>query len=174
MLAWLLFLGALLAWAGVAFFSFSIQDMAASAAQSASDAATAGDRAGIAARQRSLAESTAAQRGVLETSLRNDPLAVASVIAQAGKDAGVPLHVSEAASEGLVGSSNALTISAVSFTVEASGSFASLVHAARLLETLSLPSSVEQLDIARTPGSSAGAWNMSVHMRVLTSLPVSS
>lgn len=174
LVAWLLLGAAFLAWIGVVYFSLSIQSMADSVAQTESDASTASQRASIAEREHALALGSAAERSELEGALQNDPLTLTSVIAKAGNGANVSLHVSDASSEGLVGSTPNFNISAIGFTVEGNGSFQSLMHAAQLLESLQLPSSIEELDFSRTPGASSGAWHMSAHIQVFTSLPIGS
>jgi len=69
---------------------------------------------------------------------------------------------------------------AVSFLVEAEGSFAALMRTAELFETLPLPSSVQNLELERalslneSAGKTVALWRLTARISVFTSSEIPS
>lgn len=141
---------------------------------------------GIAAiRLHSLARDTQNQRVQLDNLTRSDVIGVANMIDGIGKIAGVQLKIEGATPEPAVkkkGSNKtaeAPALSAVSFVVEADGTFASVMHAAALLESLPVLSSVQNLEFARSlissdSKSAKSSWHLTARIRVLIASDISS
>ncbi len=186
-ITWLSVACSIAAWAGVVIFATSIQDSAQNASTQAGSEQTASDQQPLALKMHTLAKDTSLVRIVLETALQNDPLSIAGMISQAGTDAGVALHVSDAISEGTAPVSGGarssatqagpLQAPAIDFTVEADGAFRDLIQAAAFLESLPVPSKIERLDFGYTPASGGvptSSWHMSAQVRILTGSNLSS
>ncbi len=178
LIALLSFLGALCAWSGVAFFALSIQNMTARAVQIQGSVHAANTKQTTALKTRLLAKDIAPERAQLETFFKTDPLFLASLIKQAGKDAGVVVEVQNASLEGVPSSASASSktprASTVSFALESTADFADLINTVAFLEALPMPSSVQDIDIKRVSDSRETQWRMGVHMRVLTASQISS
>src|SRR3989344_7640248 len=85
---------------------------------------------------------TESNRTQLQRFLTIDLLSLAGIVVAAGEDAGVTLHVSNAVPEKSampVNKGGAVSTGAVSFTIEADGSFTKLFDALALLEALPAP-----------------------------------
>lgn len=184
-LAWFSIIAALAAWAGVVLFALSIETGAQSVTARAGDAQTARDKQALALKMHTLARDISPGRVALEQVLATDPVSITEMISQAGKDAGVALHVSDAISENAAaptgarsaGSANLPHLSAIEFTVEADGSFADLVRSVAFLESLPVPSKVEQLDLDRSEdskGAPTSSWHLRAQVRILTRSIISS
>lgn len=187
LIAWISIIIALAAWASVVVFSLSIQNAAAGATARAGDLQTASDKQALALKMHTLARDTSHARTTLRNILNRDPLAIADILSQAGTDAGVALRVSDAKSQGVATSpgsprpsaaaANLPQTQAIGFTVEADGSFGDLVRAAAFLESLPVPSRIDELDLQRehnSEGAPSASWHMRVNVRILTNSNVSS
>lgn len=126
------------------------------------------------ARTRALITETAEKRAQLAEYVHVDLIRAAETIEKVGPAAGVTLKVSGAFPETLpapVGAS-AHPLRVIGFTIEAQGSFAGIVRAAELLETLPLPASIMQFDMAQVPQEPSGKgtpqWRLNARIRVLT------
>ena len=163
--AWLLVALAVFAWAGVAWLSASLSDMAQQAALDAGDAQAARTLQSAAVRAHAVALSVAHDDAALEAALSNDPVALAQRLTQAGRDAGVAIQVGSASA--LPGLSSG---GAIAFSLQGQGSFGALMRAALLLQTLPVPASIQTLTLGRAPGASAGTpWTMNAQIDVLIS-----
>lgn len=161
---------AVVAWGLVALFAWTIN------ADESARSATAGDEQkavvsnAVALRMHALAQETAGDGEVLKKLLDVDVVSASYMIEEVGKVAGVTVKLSDAQPENTQ-SVDGSGPKAVGFVIAADGKFPALMHAARLFETLPIPSSVTRLDIEHTPQSSGkptGLWHMNVYIRVLT------
>lgn len=177
--AWGLIIIAIAAWTAAIFFAMAVAGMESDRAASAQATQQTSAAQTSAVRMHALAQDSAPQRAALDALLDVNVVSIVDMINATGKATGVDLKVSGALPETTPGSSlGPATVGAVGFTVEASGTFPALMQAAQLLETLPIPSSVEQLDISQIPNSggtsSAGKWQMNASIHVLTtSIPSS-
>ncbi|RJQ33554.1 hypothetical protein C4568_04455 [Candidatus Parcubacteria bacterium] len=169
---------ALIAWVGVFFFVQSIHKSQAATEKAIRDSKQANtSKEGLA---QLLAVITATESGRAEISklLTIDLLTLANEVKKVGVDAGVELEVLNASPEPTPGQkgkdSKAFTISAVNFTIEAEGSFDKLHHALMLLETLPVPSRVEEVSFTEMKENPDAPWNMKLRLRIITALPVNS
>lgn len=175
--SWLSVLGALCAWTLVAYFGWTITEEQSAHSTQIANAQESTLRQAASARTHALVADTAEQHQALESFLQADVISVAGLIRAAGSGAGVDVEVSNALPEAAspAQSSGAAPVSAIGYVVQAQGSFAALMRALELFETLPVPASVQRFDIERASGPSAGAqWHMSLYLRVLTTAPVSS
>ena len=170
-LAWISLVVAFCAWGAVVYIAFSLQDQAASNANSTAQSEQQLDRIAYAQRLAALASDTKDERTRLESIVQPDIVAIVNVIEAAGKSVKVNATVSDALSEGgpqaLPGGQSLQT---VAFVVQAQGSFASLMQLAALFEHLPLSSSVEQLELEHTPSADTkvAPWHLAARIRVMT------
>ncbi len=166
----------LIAWGLVGYFARTISEYESTRVADAREVQLAAVMNAQAARTRALALDTAPQGAELKALLDVDIVSASYTIEEVGRAAGVKVKLGDAQPEGnLV--SDGLPLKAVGFIVTADGKFPALLHAARLLEALPIPSSVTRLDIERAPKSSGTAsnlWHMNVYIRVLTTSDISS
>ncbi len=121
-------------------------------------------------RMRALAQETAKDGAILKELLNADIVSAVYMIEGVGKTAGVAVKLGDAIPENTP-APDGENLKAVGFIVAADGKFPALMHAARLFETLPIPSRVTRLDIERTPqpsGKASGLWHMNVYIRILT------
>ena len=120
-----------------------------------------------------LAADSASDRATLNTLLQNDVLHIISTIQAAGKSAGTDTSIPSVTPGGLPQLPSNVT--ALEFIVQSQGSFAQVFNAAKLFETLPLPSQVEQLDFERQQNAiESKTWQLTAHIRVLTSAQIPS
>lgn len=167
------------AWTGVWFLDASIAENAQAHTQNKQSADQKLSLDAVAARTRALIQDTADARTELAALSNTDVLAAAKLIESVGVPAGVTVRVSDAAAEhpATVAGAGDHPLHAIGFTVESDGSFAALMRVVALLHTLPLPTSVEQLDLARAPDDGNGKtvrWHLSARIRLLTSADISS
>lgn len=161
---------AVVAWGLVALFAWTISVDEAARSASAGDEQKAVVTNAVALRMHALAQETAGDGETLKKLLNVDVVSASYMIEEVGKIAGVAVKLSDAQPENAQAADGSVA-KAVGFVVAADGKFPALMHAARLFETLPIPSSVTRLDIERTPqpsGKPSGIWHMNVYIRVLT------
>lgn len=177
-IAWCTLSLALIAWAGVGFFAWTISgaedDRRARLSvshQSSSDAASA-------VRTHTLAGDTAQARAALETLLNADVVSVANAIESSGKAIGVATKVSSVLPAGApFEASGGSAVQIIGFVVSADGKFSLLMRAVQLFESLPAPSKIDRFDISQTPNAgsaAADAWHLDLEIKVLTTSMVSS
>lgn len=164
----------LLAWGGVWYLYASIIAAAEAHAATQLNAESQVARDAMQARTRALALDTMDARAELSRSVHADILSSAKLIESVGPLARATVKVSGAAEEsGIVkpGGSGP-QLHAIGFSVEVTGSFAAVLKAAQLLETLPLPTMIEQFDFARVPpdasGKSPAQWRLNERIRLFT------
>lgn len=171
-LAWLAVLVALVAWSGTAYFAWVIGGAEEARAAAAASAQENSLRQAASMRARSLVVDTVFERAALEAYFQKDVIAIADLITSAGRAAGVSLQLGSALPEAKT-QSDAATVNAVGFVIQAQGSYAALMRAIGFLEQIPVPASLERVDIVRT-SSEEGTWRASIYLRALTITPISS
>src|SRR3989338_8427821 len=149
-----------------------------------------GHRAGIFSKQRtadlgeadlrpSHALETSNARAQIEAVAGADVVSIVDTINAVGADAGVRIQIGQALSA--PGTKGDTLLRTVSFIVEVEGGFASVMQAASLLQTLPIPSAVDQLDFGYVPDISGAStsgtrapWRLGAHMRFFTTADTSS
>ncbi len=127
-------------------------------------------------RTHALALDTVKEGAKLKALLNVDVVSASYMIEEVGKISGVTVKLSDAQPES-VSASDGFALKAVGFVVTVDGKFSALMRAARLFETLPIPSRVTRLDIEHAPkaaGDTSSLWHMSVYIRVLTTSDISS
>jgi len=176
---WLALALSLLAWAGTIYFASTLSQGESDRAASVANAQQSSTEQDSAVRTHALVQDSAAQRTQLGALLDTDVVSIANMIEAAGKAAGVTVTLGDAVPETAPPSTpGGPSVQAVGFVIDGQGTFAELMRAAQLFETLPIPSSVERLDIQKVPSaagaSSANSWHMNISIRVLTTSNISS
>ncbi len=160
LIAWGLLALALGAWCGCGALIFLLQSDRTAYADAAAKADDASLRQESAARLHARIQSTETERGALESLAGISILDAVKIIEAAGKDAGAT-SVSIGEATPLATSLQKLTTVAVTANVE--GTFASVMRAESLLETLPIPASLEQFDIIKMEKT----WHLTAHLKVV-------
>lgn len=175
---WFLLGLALIAWAAVGLFAWTITSDEADRLMHTENANTASTKRASAVRTHALALDTEKQGAELGNLLNVDVVSAAYTIEAVGKSAGVSVQLGDAVPENVPTTSDTVPIKAVGFTVEAQGKFSALMRAAKLFETLPLPSTLVRLDLEHTPSSQGSKptdqWHLNAYIRVLTTSDISS
>ncbi len=175
-IAWSLLLAAACSWVGVWYVGAVIRDKATAAGAAAASSEQLLDKAAYTKRIASLAVETKDQRTRLESLVGKDIVSIANEIEGAGKSARVEAHVNGALPKGSVQIlPGNITLQEIVFVVQAQGSFASLMQLVALYEHLSLPSSIQQVELEHLKGLDAKSpsWRMTIHIRVMTTASTS-
>ena len=148
-------------------------------AMSDARAANVADHADTAAQQeslvraRALASATSDERARLLTIAGPDASAIVRAIQSVGTDANVPIQIGQAS---IAPVSDPLH--AVSFIIEADGSFSSITRAIELFGSLPIPSQIEQFQLEQTPASDPAhpskQWHLVMTIQFFTSATISS
>ena len=172
--AWGLAVIALLAWAFVLWFAFNLQSTQAQSLSDAQLSASASSRDSAASDLHAALQETASERASLASLITIDPTTLAATINQAGQTAGVNLKIQSASPETMAAGS---PVQAFDFTVTAQGTFSQLLYAEQLLETLPVPSSIQNLQLIHAPNDAVttdGAWQLNAGIQIITSATISS
>lgn len=174
-LSWLTLALALLAWAGVVYFGFWLQESAAEKGLMALNAGEKAESAAHLSRVKSLAKDTESQREELEGALETNIVTIADMIERAGADLGVRAKVGTVLPLGQKDMPGGDSLKTVSFIVQAEGNFSSIVRLVKVYEKFPSFSLVEQFEFERTgdPGS-ASPWLATIRLRMLTTSDISS
>ena len=173
--AWVAFLLAIVAWAGVVLFAFSIQTqesdhtthVQAAQAQTSQDSKLSYVHA--------LVTESAGDRSELDSLVNVDPATLADLVNTAGKSSGAAIQISDASSDNAP-STGAAGTQAFGFIAGSAGSFATVMYAAQLLETLPVPSSIQEIQLVHVtnPSTPGATWQMNAQVRVITASAISS
>ncbi len=121
---------------------------------------------------RSLARQTEGGRASLEAIASADVVDILDTVEALSRDVGIAIEVRQALSGAV---DEASSVRTATFVVETKGSFSQVVHAAALLESLPLPSSLEELYFELTPAASGkSTWYMVARMNFYTTTDISS
>lgn len=162
------------AWAGVWRTHSYIDESVAQYRAELSTRESVAAREAAQARIRSFADETKSKRAALAGQVTIDPIAATKIIESVGPAARVSLRVSDASAETvpLPSGAAARPLKVVGFLVEATGSFSAIMKAARMLESLPLPTAIRQLDIAQVPADQdtkgPRQWRLHMRIRLLT------
>lgn len=166
---------ALAAWCAVGFLFFDASSRLAASAQSLSSADAQSAQNVNATQVEALASETAADRAALQGDLAPDVVGIADQIQAAGQAAGTQTTIGSASVADVSGLPSGVT--ALEFVVQSDGSFAQVLRAAQLFETLPLSSSVINLDFEEAPGGTtlrSGQWQLTTQLEILTTAQLSS
>lgn len=170
--SWLALLAAITLWAGVGYFAWMITAAAeehsskiASMEQEELESATA-------LRLHALARDTKDERAKLEQISGADILEILDTIEALARDTGVPIQTGAPS----ISSNEASPVRVASFIVEAQGTFTQVAQAVALLESLPVPSALDELQLERTPdreGSKpARNWRVVTQVRIFTTADI--
>lgn len=160
LLAWATLLLAVGAWVGCAYLYISLSKLRFEYADRSILAEQEADRQESSARLRALVQGTEVERAALESIVGVRIVDAAETVEVALRDAGAQeVEISEANAS----VPNAQGISSVSMGVSATGSFASVMRAVLLLESLPLPSTIEQFEIVKNEER----WRMVARLKLL-------
>lgn len=164
---WILVGTAAAAWAAVGVLALTIITERDAQVASVAEARNMSERSSAALKMHALVRDTEGSRAALESALRVDVLAAARIVEKAGADARVPVHIGSVSADSEHGSGLLPAL----FSVDASGSFSSLMHFVSLLETLPVPATLENVGVTTigTTEGSTGVWQLSARIRVMTS-----
>lgn len=122
---------------------------------------------------------SADERAQLDVLTTIDPASLANMIDSAGTTAGVDLTISNTSAENVSSVGGKTFEQGFSFLATSQGSFASVIHAASLLESLPVPSSVQVINLTHlqtSPGKTGSdpAWQMNAQVQILSASNASS
>lgn len=157
--AWGMLFVALAAWGGVVYLYTSLGAMRFEYADRVILAEQDASRQESSARLRALIQGTEVERATLESIVGVRIVDAAEIVEIAVRDAGAQdVEITEANAA----APNSQGISTVSMGVSAAGSFASVLRAVRLLETISIPSTVEHFELVQNEDG----WRMVARLRL--------
>ena len=123
-------------------------------------------------RLHALARETKDARTRLEQLSDSNLVEILDTIEGLSREVGVPVEIGQALS---ASSDPTSPITNASFVIEATGTFAQVIHAAALLESLPLPSSLEELHLELLPAARGrSSWHMVVRLQFFTTADFSS
>ncbi|OGG72829.1 hypothetical protein A3A38_02570 [Candidatus Kaiserbacteria bacterium RIFCSPLOWO2_01_FULL_53_17] len=160
LLAWGGLAIALTLWGAFGFLLYNLSGERAELARARDAAREEGLRGESAARLRATIQDSEAERAALESVVRVPILEAVEAIESAGKKAG--------AAEVSIGNASPSAgmpagVMAVSVVVNARGSFAALVRMLNVLETLPIPSTLEQFELEKVDSS----WRLTARLRLI-------
>lgn len=164
---------AIASWVGVGLFISMIQTLRADYVAFVRQRQSLSEQDSRALQVHTHVQATTASRVQLDSLMTVDPASLADTLTAAGKSAGVAIKISDALSESAVTTSGKPASSAFGFVAMSQGSFAAVMYAAHILETLPIPSVIREIQLVRsvnTVGAPTNTliWKMNAHIRVLT------
>lgn len=178
-ISWIALLIAIVAWVGVGFFAVTIQAAAASDSLHMKELSSSSIQTSRISSLQKLVSETADDRATLNTIALVNPASLADTITNAGSSAGVAIDISDANSANGPSINGAPAAHAFSFIASATGSFASVMYAMTLLQSLPVPSSIQQIQLISAPTTAGAAavkpsWQMDAQINVVTASDISS
>ena len=173
---------AIAAWAAVFMYAAWISAQLDALKSQTADVQSVSERDIVSIKVHALARDTKNLREQLDGLTHSDVIGIADTLDSIGKIAGVTLRIGSAAQEpaekkkGAADSAPALH--AVSFVVDAVGTFSSLMHAAALLENLPLLSSVQSMEFENlsslndSGSAKSTAWHLTARIRAVTAADI--
>lgn len=156
-------------WSSALFAAWKLADARASFVQEKATVEQEAGRDASEARLRALLAQTVDARAALDAFTRVDILRVVDYIEETGHIAGVPLTVGDATPVAQEGNHPPGSLHEVFFVVTADGPFSRLMHAEMLLESLEIPSVVEEVEWDKIgAGGESDLWHLTVRVRILT------
>src|SRR3989344_2866512 len=141
-LSWLTLAVAIVLWVGVGFAAWTISHEESARTVRMTQEEEESIQQAAMLRLHMLARETRGARTELENIAHRDVVEILDLIEGAGRDAGISVKIGESLS---ADSTSDAPFGSATFVVEASGTFAQVVHAAALFESLPAPSSLPQL-----------------------------
>lgn len=159
-LSWGMFVLAVLLWGAFGYFAWHIGSARAAYAAAALETREEAARQENATRLRATIEGTELERAALEHIVKIPVLEIVQAIETAGKQAGaLNVSIGEAASA----PSTPIKIGTISVVARADGSFVALLRTVLLLETLTIPTTIEQFEITKTDKE----WHLTARLRTV-------
>ena len=170
--AWIVFLSAVCAWAGVGCFAYYISSLESAHTASIQSSQKSAAEAAQVSYLHKVVSSTADERAQLDSITMVDPSALANMVNTAGTSTGVDLKISNASAGNVSSVDGKTAAQTFSFLVTSQGSFSSVMYAAALLESLPVPSSVLQYTITHSSDTAGaakgGGWQMNAQVQILS------
>jgi len=168
---------AILAWCAAGYFFYVVMQMQAERAAYAADAATVNLEEGQAAQLHAVARQTVADRATLDATANVDLLSAVNLI-ESVSASGTPVHVISAQTVRAALKNSPQQINVVDLIAQAQGNFASVVRVMRMLETLPLTTTVQEVDLTRPSVDldskyKPETWTLNVHLRFYTTATLS-
>lgn len=163
---------ALFVWGSVGYFAWTISAEAEAHRSTIAGMEQKTAEHAFALRLHALARETKNERLRLEEISRTDLAGILDGIERLSKDSGVSVEITQAPSISTVESS---TMRVLSLSVETLGTFAQVARVVALLETMPIPSTVDELRFERTSGADGAArssWRMIASVRFLTTADI--
>ncbi len=169
---WALAILAVLSWCAFGYAAFRLHASAQALEAQKMSAIESGARSASALRIEEVLDETTTERAVLAGVLSPELLAIADMIEAVGPLSGAELSIGNATRQSDVGSPDA-PIHVVTVVARAEGTFAEIIHALALLETLPAPVSLDEFELEHASQKGA-SWDATIRLRIFTSsqLPV--
>jgi hypothetical protein len=176
--SWFAVLAAAIVWLSAGLFAWTIQSEETARTLRDLDTEYVSAAQDTALRLRALARDTQEERSLLDQLAKTDIAEIIDAVEKAGRDAGVVFQIGQALSA--PPAETPLPGKTVSFFVSTEGTFSAVMHAARLLTLLPIPSLIEEIQFERsavaggTSGRGASTWRLGMRVRFLTTAEISS
>jgi hypothetical protein len=177
--AWGMLALAVLAWIGVGFCAYQIGSLEDARDADTQSSQQSSQQAIQASYVHGIVSSSADERAQLDALTTIDPASLADMIDSAGASAGVGLTINNTSAEDVSSVGGKTAQQGFSFLATSQGSFASVMHAASLLESLPVPSSVQVINFSHpqaAPDAATGnaEWQMNAQVQILSASNASS
>ncbi len=174
LISWVFLAGSIALFVFVVYQAGAIRRSAEVQAIRAADQEAQGDKSARAQRLSAIIADTVSERAQLDAFATLDVVAAVEMLEQAGKSAGINVTVAGANAESGTQLPTGEMLQPVAFSINASGPYASLMHAVELYERLPLAIQIRQLDIVRNTATTKNAprtWDLSMRVRILAIVP---
>lgn len=170
--SWLAFAVALALCAGVGYFAWMITAAAEEHSSKIASMEQEELESAAALRLHALARDTKDARTKLEQLSDADILEILDTIEALARDTGVPIQIGAPS----ISSNEASPVRTASFIIEAQGTFTQVAHVVALLESLPIPSALDELQLERLPSSEgskpARSWHIVTQVRIFTTADI--
>ncbi|MBI2610601.1 hypothetical protein HYW60_01540 [Candidatus Kaiserbacteria bacterium] len=172
--SWLAFALALLLWAAVGYFAWTISAAAEEHRATIARMQEESAEHSSALRLHAIARETKEARAELEELSDADLLEILDTIEALARDTGIPIQIGQAPT---IAASESSPLRTASFTIDSQGSFTQVAHVVAFLESLPLPSALDELQFERlgSPESGKSArslWRVVTKVRFLTTADI--
>ncbi len=173
-ISYLTFLLAVLLWVGVFYFAWTISRAAEEHRAQIAGMERQSAEHSAALQLHALARATREERAKLEELSNADLLEILDTIEALARDTGISIQIGQAPS---ITGSESSPLRTASFTIEARGSFTQVAHVVAFLESLPIPSALDELQFERLPSPGSGKpdrslWRGVTKMRFLTTADI--
>ncbi len=172
--SWVALAAAVALWAGVGYFAWMITSAAEEHAARIAGMEQEELEHAAALRLHALARDTEDARTKLEQLSDSDIVEILDIIESLARDTGVPIGIGQAPS---ISSTEASPVRVASFIIEAQGTFTQVAQAVALLESLPIPSHLDELQLERLPSAESGksaksSWRVVTQIRFFTTADI--